>query len=441
MGRVMKKRYLRIVAMALVAVMSVLCIPGTFAKYSKEETYTVAVKQKEIKDEPGEIVFNTNKTDKENAGYTSPEGGYYAILVKGGNGGSGVAGSGSKDSGWKTDSDSVGKGGIMLAIIHLTENQSLSVTVGKTGGNAKRQTKGTGGLTEETYQNGTKKQWIIWPVWSIQVPAYATREVGYFVGADGSANTHTNYKNAAGGGGGSATIVFFGDSTPNDLIIVAGGGGGSSGFDKEAYGLSTAAKNWSYGYGGNGGSNINPNENEIGGSASLGTVAGIVYNGLNGQASNGSTYAIGYGGGIAGGAGATAYSGSTHGGNAGTLIEASGNSFVNPSGCGGSAGGIGGGGGGGFAGGGGGGRGWFSYQNSSYTDAAGGGGGGSSFVRSDIDASSMTASNRQALATEMMKNKDANGSSYEYKSTDANGWCIIKELSVSDMMKYGITVN
>ena len=133
MGRVMKKRYLRIVAMALVAVMSVLCIPGTFSKYSKEDTYTVAVKQKEIKDEPGKIVFNTNKTDKDNAGYTSPEGGYYAVLVKGGNGGSGVAGSGSWDSGWKTDSNSVGKGGIMLAIIHLTENQSLSVTVGKTG--------------------------------------------------------------------------------------------------------------------------------------------------------------------------------------------------------------------------------------------------------------------------------------------------------------------
>lgn len=438
----MKKKYLRIFAMALVAVMSILCIPGTFAKYSKEETYTVAVKQKEIKIEPGKIVYSTNNSSGEKQ-YTADKDGYYAVLIKGGNGGSGIVGDGSKASGWKTNSSSVGKGGIMLGIVHMSEEDFLAFTVGQNGtdasinssltGNIRSTSIGNGGTTTETYV-----EWTRIPFTLIYYPSYYTKTVGYLKGADGSKSGLSNYAYAAGGGGGSSTVVYLNESTPEALLMIAGGGGGSSGADTDANGSNGNTSTWSYGFGGDGGSNINPSTNSIGGNVGIGSVTGCVYNGFDGNSSKGNTNAIGYGGTTNPGAGATGYSSTSNcEGATGTLLSIDGGSFKNTTGCGGAAGGIGGGGGGGYAGGGGGGCGWFKSSSRTNTDAIdspGGGGGGSSFAKSNIDSSGMTTENRQALANDMMK-------AVSYSSSTANGWVIVKQLSTSDIMTYGITVS
>lgn len=161
--------------------LSLLALGGlTQSKYVRNATIEMDVTSET---DPG--VFLVNNTLEGNAGlpwttYTIPKTGYYALQLRGGDGGTNLDAKG-------------GKGGVVEAVYYLVKDQQIQYTLG-----------GRGGWYEMGSQNGTNGK-----------SSYANGGTG----GGGS----TPQREGSGGGGASAVRLN------GDALLVAGGGGGGGG--------------------------------------------------------------------------------------------------------------------------------------------------------------------------------------------------------------------
>ncbi|MBQ0136073.1 MAG: hypothetical protein KBS43_05005 [Oscillospiraceae bacterium] len=175
----------RILKIAIVIVLTVaitLCIPGTFAKYSDNKNFTIVVDlsptlYKNAATSMGESNCKTVDFNVEHDGY-------YAIVIRGGNGANGLVLPGNQDSNGSL-------GGYVYSCVYLKAGDKMTVYIGNAGENPSRDSSQIG-------SNGTQMS----------------------LGGKSS-----NANNVAGGSGGSATVVKVNQSI---ISIAAGGGGGGS---------------------------------------------------------------------------------------------------------------------------------------------------------------------------------------------------------------------
>lgn len=337
----MNKRISKILIVLLLTIALTMSIPSSFAKYTQSKSYDITLTKK-IYD-----LFVKSTSPAESVSvktYTVPVTGYYIIVAKGGDGGSGHENRGQIP----------GTGGTISAKVYLTKGQEIKAYVGSAGqsGYNHQNWSGTGVIGAPAFPtNGGKNS-------SLKAAG------GNGVGCGGSP-----------GGGGAASIVKIDDM---DIIIAAGGGG--AGDIGGANGTPISC-----GSGGNGGSNT------TGGTPITG---GTVFYGVDGSCPQNKkpSNAIktqGKAGTTSGGAGGTCATGAgaawlTHMYDDGDNNKGTpGNNYAN-GGAGGSAnGGNGAGGGGGYCGGGAGGStGYYSEQGY----PSGGGGGGSSYLISAVNS-------------------------------------------------------
>lgn len=236
-------RIFQVVCLLLLLGTTVLCIPGSIAKYADDKQYEIVVKSK-IK--PGVqyeyYTFNSpNWTNGHNT-ITLNHNGYYAILIKGGNGGSGYQQSGYSSLSPTGQVYSGGKGGVVAYIAKFNKNDMLDVYLGSAGGNAS---------TSSSLSSASQR------VGAGGVNALSTGSQKKYEGGSGAYVDLKKYKDvfkySASAGGGAATVVNYN----NNSIVIAGGGGGASSCVTNMKG-SLGAK-WTCivaNVGGNGGTNI-----------------------------------------------------------------------------------------------------------------------------------------------------------------------------------------
>ena len=380
----MKHNLFRIVSTIVLAVCLLLCVPSSMAKYATSGNILVPVKKVVLKDfwyTNSSAIFSVAKD-------TSSQEGYYAVLIKGGNGGDGVKHSFSTTSG----SVAGGNGGLMLGYIYLTASDSLVVKIGTAGGNAGTSAYGAAGTNGTDMAKGYR---------------------GKCLSSDDTKFIIDIFNNDYSAGSGAGTILYKNSVSQSNLMMIAGGGGAAAS-------VNTNVSSKVPGEGGAGGGNYNGPVTSYTDVSSPST--GKVYPGGNGIGSTWSkkstTYHTnGYGGSVSGGAGGTcgdytywlgiapytfsqktagsgsAYSTSANGGNGGAGIYLSGP------------------GGGGYAGGGGGAG--FGVDRS-----AAGGGGGSSYINTTaMTEFSSTAADKYSLLL-----GKTNGAC---SGTQANGFAIV----------------
>ena len=161
--------------------LSLLALGGlTQSKYVRHSTIEMDITSEK---DPG--VSENYNTEQGNLavtvnGYSVPKTGYYAIQLRGGDGGTNISGAG-------------GKGCVVEGVYHLTAGQTISYTLGGRGGHT---------------QNGTDNK--------------GKGQSGYQAGGTGGTATAAS-REGSGCGGASAVRL---DGT---VLLVAGGGGGGAG--------------------------------------------------------------------------------------------------------------------------------------------------------------------------------------------------------------------
>lgn len=370
----MNRTYIRITAIFAVIIVTILCLPSSWAKYLTNDAYKMDV---QVLANPSPI-FKTNNssTDYSNTPVVIPieKTGYYSVITKGGNGGAGICVYGSEE----LSTIAGGTGGLVSIKVWLVEGSNLVVYIGHNGGKATIGNGGTGGSVKTIGSGGT--------------------------GNDGGSSfsgiakllSHT----AASGGGGAATTVFVEGSSVNansyspnysNLLSIAAGGGGGGAWS-QYYCYPDTLRNLGTlntvpaGFGGPGGSNVigytsSSNDANIfyGDNGKLGSFLPSDGNGVGKDAGtyvariNSSNTEYGGGGNTSGGSAAASSRtwGITCSGNTGGGFSGS-----NSAGAGANSTSYGGAGGGGYCGGG-------SGSGTSISYSAGGGGGGSSFFTSN----------------------------------------------------------
>lgn len=310
-------RILKIAVVIVLTVAITLGIPGTFAKYTDSKNYKIVVDYTPTVKK--DTATSTGSTNMKTVSYEAEHDGYYAIIIRGGNGAMGLGG---LSWGQTVYNNNGSVGGYVYACIYAKIGDKISACIGNSG----------------TVPSGTTTN-------------PGKNSMGIASGAKGD-HYHGSTASSSGSGG-AATIV-----TVNGAIVaIAAGGGGGGGHDGTLF--DALAKD---GKPGGKGGNINNDstsqkkDNEF-----------IVYFGYDGS---GSKKMPGKGGTTSGGAKGESPS-ALYGedGKAGSAMNVSGLSGGN----GGTGATFGGGGGGGYAGGGGGCGSGMSYS-------ASGGGGGSSAI-------------------------------------------------------------
>ena len=417
----MKNKRFQLATMIVLALIMVLCIPSSFAKYIKNEKFTVPVKVYYNIDKP-KIYYD--KVDNVQAykysdvanGYKEisiPKDGYYIIITKGGNAGQSYSNS---SSGKISSVINGGAGGTVVGYGKFSTSDSFKVYLGSAGGNAGLTRTGnykykslnyyyeyarvnTSGkqLAENGENNVLEGSTTIKNKVLSNAGLAGTNAYGSGLGSDGNTDTRfnsylTEFAYTSSAGSGAASVVRRGDS----LLMVAGGGGASASYVTSC-GLFTMVAG---GTGGAGGSNVST------------STTGVI-NGANGTGSG-----AGYGGGATGGNFGVVGSVITLDIFVQTISErkgASGGDYsnVNSLGNGGIGAAFGGPGGGGYSGGGGG-------AGFSINESTGGGGGGSSYVDS-------------TLSWNTAKNKiytDALGKTSF--ASEKDGWIIVARILAKD---------
>lgn len=335
----MKKKYIKNSIIVILALTFMFVSTYSLAKYTKQDTSSLTIStQKEF--------FKQKYADNSGKAidFIPQYEGYYAIIVKGGDGGNGNKGEGSLSaSGWKcrkeTEGETGGKGGVMFGVFSTENNKLLRIALGSEGKDST--------TWYESVDGGT----------NASSPTTAQGAKGGNSGSIGS-------RNPSSGGGGAGSVVFSYTTTGlanKKTAMIAGGGGGSAGNDTY-YNVASTGK------GGAGGSNFTTESftTKINGSA-ISLAAGQVYSGFDGTAP-GTAKTYGYGAKDTGGSGGR--TGSNYTGSNGSGDGATPNGS-----CGGA-------GGGGYAGGGSGKLNSYSSGISNFNP--GGGGGGSSFLNSEF---------------------------------------------------------
>ena len=367
-------RFKQIAILALVTVFAI-GIPASFAKYMKDDSFNLNVKV----EVPFTFTADTVTGENVSGGkITIKKSGWYAIAVKGGDGGSGYVGnsSGKYVSG--------GPGGLISIKVYLESGDVLIPHIGTAGGNGSDAKSGAAGSVTGALGGGGA---------GYNMPTVADSAWDWIAGAFSNS--------AASGGGGAATSVFVNDNSYSNLLCVAGGGGGGGAwsyyytYPKGSWVVVGTIRTVPSGYGGAGGSNILTNASISGIGVTLPST-GSVFSGGNGKigsimpSGNDSGYYIyrdngkntTYGGGASNSGGNGSSSTNSWG------VEASGSAgadYVSSSagGVGASSKSYGGAGGGGYCGGGAG-------AGCSIDYSAGGGGGGSSFHKSSLNGKDIT---------------------------------------------------
>lgn len=194
--------------------------------------------------------------------------GYYAIQLKGGDGGTNNGGTG-------------GKGGVVEEVYYLEKGQTVWYSLG-----------GRGGYYQANSDNRTS--------------GASDYSAG---GTGGSAVGLGDQSSRQGGGGGGASIVRLGSSSGTDIMI-AGGGGGGAGGGKSGGGVSAAQTPRQGGIGGAGvGTDNTGLDAFVDGSPGLGSRNGTSKDGQGGSLA----FPIAYHGGGAGGGGKTSGIGGARG--------------------------------------------------------------------------------------------------------------------------------
>lgn len=198
----------RILKIAIVIVLTVaitLCIPGTFAKYSDAKNFTIVVDfaPSLYKD----VATSTGSSNLKTVSVTAKSSGYYGIIIRGGNGESGL-----RKKGNFINNGSIG--GYVYACVYANAGDVITAYIGNTA---------TKPVTTTTYQGknaGTAAQ-------------------------GGKGDTINVSTSASSGSGGAATYV----TVNNTVVAIAAGGGGGGGSDQTIF--NTLAKDGTKG--GNGG--------------------------------------------------------------------------------------------------------------------------------------------------------------------------------------------
>lgn len=172
-----------------IGLLSLLAITGlTQSKYVRTSDITLNVSQ-DTKIAPETIGNNDDKNAALNyQNYTVQKTGYYAIQLKGGDGGTNMGATG-------------GRGGVVEGVYKLNAGQVLTYTLG-----------GRGGLYAAGSDNRT--------------PGASYYAAG---GTGGDSNAINNPSARQGGGGGGASAVKLGGVGGPDLLVAGGGGGGAGG--------------------------------------------------------------------------------------------------------------------------------------------------------------------------------------------------------------------
>lgn len=346
----MSNKKAQIMTMIVLALIMVLCIPSSFAKYTTSARFTVPVKVEYDIEEP--ITSNTfvftiiHKTDSsgtrgETKGwvkFTTPKNGDYAIIVKGGNGVERYRINRSI-SGNNDPMNDATLGGLVATKVNLSSGKSINVAIGSAGEKPSISIEyGTGGSGGRNAAN-------------------------FAYGGDGK--HHEGVTSATSGGAGAGTIVLLDSETVtmDNLIAIAAGGGSGGSWDAAKVGAIASVKGEA-GAGGNAGSQYGSNATSTQSVANYGTV----YTGISG---GGNDSFKGLGAGVNPGSGkgtaGSAFANGGHGGNAAndTCVGA---------------------GGGGYSGGAAG------KAATKSSEASGGGGGGSSYLATTkFNATSLTS--------------------------------------------------
>lgn len=388
----MNNKFFKVITCLVIIAVFTMSISTSYAKYYEKKDYTVAVSSTSFE----KLVTSSNNGQA----ITLPETGYYAIILKGGDGADGLAQKNAK----LADSFTIpgGSGGIIATVAKFNANTNLVPYIGNAAANISKIGSSTSGATNSAIGsggNGTTFKIDSSFNWGKQVVEWLS---SYFT-ADN-----------AGVGGGAASALYVTSKSNSNLLSVAGGGGGSGSYDydyrqPEGYSvLIYTVYTCPSGTGGEGGSNVigtktSPINTGNGSDNNTGAPAGYAFSGIDGNdISNTSS------GGLSDGKYANTYvsihssgydsnkpsygkGGSTSGGAGGYVVSNSfesagqasqGSNFAN-GGSGGNASQYGGGGGGGFCGGGGG-------NSASINISNGGGGGGSSYYAKNVPGTSNT---------------------------------------------------
>lgn len=366
-------RFKQIAIFVLVTIIAI-GLPASFAKYMKDDSFNLNVKV----EVPFTFTADTVTGENVSGGkITIKKSGWYAIAVKGGDGGTAtVINSGSAMSGKDVPG---GPGGLISIKVYLNKDDVLVPFVGTAGGNASKGTAGSAGTVSTVLGAGGKGC-------ASCDTSGATGKITKWIGSI--------FSNAvASGGGGAATSLFVGspDSTYSNLLCVAGGGGGAAGWSYNySYPDGSAETLWLVktvpsGFGGAGGSNVlgNADTSPINDSTIFAGADGKFGSVMPGGTDSGSfvmrskSGKISYGGGATnvGGAGSS----STNSWNINGTGQVGANYAANANGGkGANSSSYGGAGGGGYCGGGAG-------AGCSIEYSAGGGGGGSSYYKSSVN--------------------------------------------------------
>lgn len=211
-----------------IGLLSLLAITGlTQSKYVRNSDVTLNVSQ-DTGVAPVTIPNNAGANGAlVNQSYTVQKTGYYAIQLKGGDGGTNNTGTG-------------GRGGVVEGVYKLNAGQVITYTLG-----------GVGGFYAAGSDNRTP----------------GASNYGQ-AGSGGSApNSIYNASAREGCGGGGASVVRLGSASGTELLVAGGGGGGAGGSNAVNYGLSQPR------LGGTGGSNI---------SGTTGVIEGTKYSAVPG---------------------------------------------------------------------------------------------------------------------------------------------------------------
>lgn len=265
----MRNSLFKISIVLVLAMMMVVALPSSYAKYADAKVYTINLKRTVKYDVVvlPKVLKSTAYNNYPSSTYTigKHEGGWYAFVLKGGNGSMGIKLK-SSALGGVGDGASGGQGGVIAFCKRLNDNDVVVASVGCTGEEPAWLHIGEGGKNTTSIGAGGK-------------------------GAIQSLNAFESV--ATSGGGGGASIITLGNGSPsqisNVLAIAAGGGSGASKDVGKTYEQIAGA-------GGAGGSNYKAKSGQQ--SSTIST--GVVYFGFDGIIENG-TNLVGKGGNTAGG--------------------------------------------------------------------------------------------------------------------------------------------
>lgn len=172
--------------------LSLLALGGlTQSKYVRNATIEMDVTSET---DPGVFLANTTATGNSGAPwttYTIPKTGYYALQLRGGDGGTNMSAIG-------------GKGGVVEAVYYFVKDQQIRYTLGGPGGH---------------YESGSQNQ-----------TGGGSSHAGGGKGGNGYGDDSSS-KQGSGGGGSSAVELLVNGTT----LLVADGGGGGAGHGYDSY--------------------------------------------------------------------------------------------------------------------------------------------------------------------------------------------------------------